>query len=255
MSSTASVMHGNVQTVYRTVVVVIGGLLGLVGVGGYCAFPLQWVVGSTLSPLHAYISELSVAGQPGVLLFRAADGIAGVGLTALAAALAVWLPTGRIWAGSFALVVAGGASIVDAAVPMPCAPSIDQHCRSIDRAGLIGQLSQPHTVSGVVGFAAVLLAMAAFSSGLCHVRGEHRLGHWGWGATVYGIALGVIEIVMVLRDIRCVGLLERVQVGVIGTWLAVLAVCMLTESLSTATSMAGATGEVLASERNRPDRA
>lgn len=199
-----------------------GAVVGLVAIAAYCSFPLQWAVGSTLSPLRAYISELSVRGQPGALGFQAADAIAGLGLIALAVALAVWRPTGRMLAGSSALAVAGGASIVDSAAPMICAPSIDKPCRLSDQTDMIGQLVQPHALSGVIGFTAVLLALALFSSVLSGSPSARLLGGWGWAATAAGVVLGLVEVGMALRHVGWVGLLERVQVSVISVWLAAL---------------------------------
>jgi hypothetical protein len=127
----------------------------------YCDFPLQWVIGSQLSPLRAYISELSVAGQPASLVFRISDIGAGIGLAVLASVFATWRPTSGTRTGRAALTGAAVASIVDGASPMTCAPSIDQQCWTADHAGLSTQLTQLHTISGLFGFSAVLIAIAS----------------------------------------------------------------------------------------------
>lgn len=61
---------------------------GLFASLAYSSFLLQWVVGSRLSVIRSYVSELSVAGPPGAVVLRVGDAIGGLGLGVLAAGLA-----------------------------------------------------------------------------------------------------------------------------------------------------------------------
>ena len=194
----------------------------LVGLVGYCDFPLQWVVGSQLSPTRSYISELAVAGQPYYQIFRIGDLVAGIGLAILAGILVIWRPSAQMRLGSTALAVAAATSIVDALSPMSCAPSVAPRCWAADHAPLSTQLSQLHTVSGVVGFTAVLIAMAAYGAALCSQPGTRQLGLVGLICAAIGAVLGGIEIVTALADMEWTGLFERIHVALVGTFLLML---------------------------------
>jgi len=65
-------------------------------------------------------------------------------------------PTTRARSGCVLLAVLGIATIADGATQMACAPSIDVVCRDQEELvpGLLAQLAQLHTVSGLIGFAA-----------------------------------------------------------------------------------------------------
>jgi hypothetical protein len=194
----------------------------LVGLIGYCDFPLQWVVGSPLSPTRSYISELAVAGQPYYQVFRIGDLAAGIGLAILAGILVIWRPSSPTWLGSAALAVAAATSIVDALCPMSCAPSVDPRCWAADHGALSTQLSQLHTVSGVIGFTAVLFAMAAYGVALSSRPATRHLGSVGLTCAAIGAVLGGIEIGTALADADWTGLFERIHVAVIGTFLLML---------------------------------
>jgi len=202
-------------------------IAGLVGLVAYCDFPLQWVIGSQLSPLRAYISELSVAGQPASLAFRISDIAAGIGLAVLASVFATWRPTSGTRTGRAALTAAAVASIVDGASPMTCAPSIDQQCWTADHAGLSTQLTQLHTISGLFGFSAVLIAIVSYSVALMHRPSTRCFGAAGLTVATAAAALGGIEVGMILTAAGWTGLVERVQVCLISAWLASLAICVL----------------------------
>lgn len=194
----------------------------LVGLIGYCDYPLQWIVGSELSPTRSYISELAVAGQPYYQFFRMGDLVAGIGLAVLAGVLVIWRPSSPMRLGSAALVVAAATSVVDALSPMSCAPSVDPRCWAADHAAVSTQLSQLHTISGVVGFTAILFAMAAYGVALGGQPGMRHLGLVGLSCAAIGAVLGGIEIVTALADTDWTGLFERIHVAIVGTFLVML---------------------------------
>jgi hypothetical protein len=178
--------------------------------------------GDRITVERAYISELSVTGQPAHLLFRISDIAAGVGLTVLAAVFTRWPPTAATRTGGVALTTVAAASVVDGVSPMGCAPSIDLQCWRADHASLTAQLAQPHTVSGLIGFTACMIAITAYSAVLRHQPGLQRLAAAGFAAAGVAACLGGIEIAMALTAAPGVGLAERVQVVVISGWLAAL---------------------------------
>ncbi|MGX9672831.1 DUF998 domain-containing protein [Mycobacterium sp. HM-7] len=199
----------------------------LIGLIGYCDYPLQWIIGSPLSPTRSYISELAVDGQPYYQIFRIGDLVAGIGLAILAGILVIWRPSAPMRLGSAALAVGAATSIVDALSPMSCAPSIDFQCRAADHASLSTQLSQLHTISGVVGFTAVLIAMAAYGAALGRQPGTHHLGLVGLTCAAIGAVLGGAEIVTALADTDSTGLFERLHVTVVSAFLLMLTLAVV----------------------------
>lgn len=199
-------------------------LVVLAGLIGYCDFPLQWVIGSPLSLTRSYISELSVAGQPAYQAFRTGDLVAGFGLAVLAGTLTLWRPSPQMRLGSAALTAAAATSIVDALSPMTCTPSTDIRCWDGDHAALLTQLSQLHTVSGVIGFTAMVIAIAAYGSALRRQSETRHLGCTGLAVAAVGAVLGCVQIGMALAASDWTGLVERIQVLTMTAYLAVLAV-------------------------------
>lgn len=199
-------------------------LVGVAGLIGYCDFPLQWVIGSPLSPARSYISELSVAGQPAYQAFRIGDLVAGFGLTVLGGILLLWRPSPPMRLGSAALTIAAATAIIDALSPMTCTPSTDVWCWDGDHAAVSAQLSQLHTISGVIGFAAMVIAMAAFGTALRRQSETRRLGSTGLVVAAVGALLGCVQIGMALTGSDWTGLFERIQVLTMTAYLAALTI-------------------------------
>lgn len=238
----------------------MGGLAGVLGAGLYGAFPLAPLVGSRLSAVNSYVSELAVSGQPASGLFRGGDALAGALIVLLAVSVGRRaFRDQRVVIGTALLAAVGIASVFDAAHPMPCTPSTDASCRRVeDSPDLLIQLHQAHTISSVIGLTAGLTAMivlgrasrgergsrpgpAAPGSRPCHARGEAPWwprwsgwsggSWWSWGSQVAGCAvfvLGAVEIGLIVGEVGGVGALERAQVALLALWMAVLALRQLT---------------------------
>lgn len=194
------------------------------GLVGYCNFPPPWVIGSPLSPTPSYFSELSVAGQPAYQAFRIGDVMAGSGLAVLAGIVLIRRPSPLTRVGSAALAVAATTSIVDAVSPMSCAPSIGVRCWDADHAPLPIQLTQLHTMSGVIGFTAIVMALAAYGIALPRQPDTHHLGSAGLAVAAAGAALGCIEIATALTGSDWTGLFERIHVFIVSVYLATLTI-------------------------------
>ncbi|MFJ9845951.1 DUF998 domain-containing protein [Kitasatospora sp. NPDC101155] len=209
--------------------VTVAAGVGLFASVAYSSFPLQWVVGSRLSVIRSYVSELSVAGQSGAVVFRVGDTIGGVGLVVLAAGLAASCVRGSRWAvaGAIALAVTGLGSAADGVWPMPCAPSADPVCRALDRSTLSSQLAQAHTLTGLLEFTAAVIAAVLFGAVLLRLPGHHPLGLFTLAAGLAVGALGLGEIAMVLADARVVGVPERAQVLLVSLFCAALSLHLL----------------------------
>lgn len=209
--------------------VTVAAAVGLLASLAYSSFPLQWVVGSRLSVIRSYVSELSVAGQPEAMVFRVGDTIGGVGLVVLAAGLAASCARGsrRAVAAAIALAITGLSSAADGLWPMPCAPSADPVCRAQDRSTLTAQLTQTHTLASLLEFTAAVIAAVLFGTVLLRLPGHHRLGLFTLAAGLGAGTLGLGEIAMVLADSRAVGVPERAQVLLVSLFCAALSVHLL----------------------------
>jgi uncharacterized protein DUF998 len=208
----------------------IGALCGLAGLVAYCDFPIEGLTGSRLSPARAYVSELSVAGQPFSGVFRLSDLVAGVGLMVFAWTLGTWLQTARAWAAGRLLALAGTCAVVDGIWPMTNAPSTGRASPGLDLAGITSRLLQVHAVSGLVGFSSILIAMGLLSSVLQRRANARWLGPTGLAAVAVATTLGALEIGMDLAGVAWVGLAERVQLSTIGVWLGAVVFDVLRET-------------------------
>jgi hypothetical protein len=208
----------------------IGAFVGVAGLVAYGDFPFQGLTRSRLSAPRAYISELSVAGQPFGGVFRLSDLVAGIGFMVFAWTLGKWLRTPRARAACGLLILAGACGVVDAMRPMTSVSSIGQVTPGVDLSVLTAQLLQIHTLSGLVGFSSVLTAMGLLSMVL-HQRANTRwLGPTGFVAVGAATTLGALEIGMDLAGVSWVGLAERIQVSIITVWLTAVAFAILHET-------------------------
>lgn len=184
--------------------------LMLFGGAAYSAWVLQFVLpADELSPVHAYISELSADGQPYQELFRAADIVAGVAFVVMVPLLLRLVPA-QTWPrlSVAAIGVFGVNLLVGARFTLDCAPSVDQACR--ERL-LQGDFSGDQAVHLVTSAITVLLYVV---SATCAARWWPP-GMWRNSARV---ALGIVLVstagiafLHLFADSRFVGLLVRLR--------------------------------------------
>lgn len=202
----------------------VGGVAGLTGSVLYSSFLVAGMVGSRLSPVDSFVSELEVPGQPASGLFRTIDAVCGLVIAVFAVGLWYRLPHARpATLGCAFLVMFGLCGVLDARYPMPCTPSTDRACqRRIDLVPVLAQLHQPHALTGCIGVFAVVMAMLLLSV----VRGvsawSPRLARFGVVSWVLLSLLGLIEVPLIYAG-HGVGAVERVHILLISTWLAAVA--------------------------------
>ncbi|MYS82525.1 DUF998 domain-containing protein [Embleya scabrispora] len=206
---------------------------GIVGGLAFSSFVTDLPSRSRLSMMGSYVSELSVAGRPASGRFRATDIVAGTGIVLLAAALARRMPPGRRrWSGCCALAAGGLASIVDGLLPMACAPSVDARCRARHRTGVVTQVADPHVVSSLAGFSALILGILLVAM---IVRRLPAPGPWQRSGPIVAVllaTLGAAEVALGMNDTYGVGLLERIQILIISGWLCAAGVFLLRRTLT-----------------------
>ena len=188
------------------------------------AFLVQGLTPATLDPLTSLVSELEARDQPGSGFFRLTSLLFGLAVVLFAAGLRHRLPSGRAGvAGCWALAVYGLGSVVDALLPLDCAPSADARCRRLEAGTPLSWFHQGHTYSGVVGL------LAFFASLL--LLGRHLEGRPGWrrasllgraGFLWFGLYSAGVAAMTVLFT-PGLGVAQRLQILVCSCWLAVLA--------------------------------
>ncbi|MGZ4507774.1 MAG: DUF998 domain-containing protein [Blastococcus sp.] len=197
---------------------------GLIAAVLGCAFLVQGLTPATLDPLDSLVSELEARDQPGSGFFRLTSLLFGLAVVLFAAGLRRRLPPGPAGvAGCWALAVFGLGSVVDALVPLDCAPSAEERCRRLEATNPLAWFHQGHTYSGVVGL------LAFFASLL--LLGRHLEGRPGWSrASLFGRAgflwfglysAGVAAMTVLFTP--GLGVAQRLQILVCSCWLVVLA--------------------------------
>ncbi|MBO1753951.1 DUF998 domain-containing protein [Allobranchiibius sp. CTAmp26] len=184
----------------------------------YSSFLFSYAVGS--GQRADFVSQLELPGAPYAGWYRASDVLAGLALLTLA-----WLcrPAGggRVavrWACVMAALVGAG-SLLDGSTSMDCAAGARGTCDLGDHSvlGLLHQLVVGHTLSGLVGFAAAGLGAA------CCARASWP-AHTGWLRVHIVLAAGIgmcglADVALLLANTD-IGLVERVRIVLVSTWIA-----------------------------------
>ncbi|GAA1919305.1 hypothetical protein GCM10009837_50700 [Streptomyces durmitorensis] len=207
-------------------------LLLVLGALAYSAWLLEPLLGTGLSPVSSYVSELAARDQPFGALFRTTDLTAGLLLLAGAVCALLWLPRRRIavvgWAG---LALFGAATAVDSRLPLSCAPTADAACVARERAGLVPAAHTAHVVSSSVAMTGALVGMVALTFA------ARRYGHGVLPslAAPFGLLLLLLELAATAWTLAAVaafdaghgtwalGVGQRLQVLLIALWLGLLA--------------------------------
>ena len=189
----------------------------------YGSWILQFFVNPGLDPVNGYVSELSATDQPFHLLFSASDFVSGL-LTTVVAGIVIRRRRPRAWAlaGWLALLAFGVFSVADSLFGMDCAPNSDTTCALRERAGQVSFAHRFHSVTSVFVVTAGILSLLALTVAARRYGRWPVIARWGW-------ALAVTETVAALATLPLMyfglflGIVERVQVGVLSLWLFVIA--------------------------------
>ncbi|MDQ2816164.1 MAG: DUF998 domain-containing protein [Actinomycetota bacterium] len=205
----------------------IGAIAAIIAAACYSSFLLSPWTHAARSAGGGFISELEAPGQPFAWLYRTSDVLAGLGV--IAAAWAVRrLIAGRRWSvlAVVLMVLAGASSILDAATSMQCDPNASARCAQGEHTalGLLGQLVNVHTDSGLLGF----LGGAAGAS----ILGVVIADRWpGWGRVQIALGIGIascgladIGLLLASSDI---GWAERIRVLLTSGWFLVVGLFLL----------------------------
>nr|WP_237330599.1 DUF998 domain-containing protein [Streptomyces sp. BA2] len=200
------------------------------GAVAYSTWILEAFLGTGLSPLSSYVSELAAQDQPYGTLFRTADLTAGLLILAGAVGALLWLP--RRWStvvGWAGLGLFGAATAVDSRLPLSCAPTADAACVAREGAGLVPAAHEAHAVSSSVAVTGALVGMVALT------LTARRYGFPPSLAGSLALLLVLLELAATAWTLAAVaafdaghgtwglGVGQRLQVLLIAVWLGLLA--------------------------------
>jgi hypothetical protein len=196
---------------------VVGALTVVAGLA-YSLFLLTPVLGATLDPATSFVSELAAIDQPTSAVFRVVDGVVGLVLVLVGIHLAT--RTRRLsprWAGA-ALALFGMATLLDAVLPMTCAPSAEPVCAAAEAGRSVTSFGL-HEVTSVSANLAAIVAIFLLAAARFRRRPEGGpstpAGRVFLGALTVVVATGIV---VVLNDTvgsglePVVGYVQRVQV-------------------------------------------
>ncbi|MEU6769437.1 DUF998 domain-containing protein [Streptomyces sp. NPDC046853] len=205
-------------------------LLLVLGAVAYSAWLGEAFLGTGLSPVSSYVSELAALDQPYGTLFRTTDLTAGLLVLAGAAGALRWLPRRRGtvlgWAG---IALYGAATVIDSRLPMSCAPTADAVCEASERAGLLPLAHAAHVVSSSVAVTGALAGMVALT------LAARRYGALPSLVSPLGLLLVLLELAATVWTLAAIaafdagygtwalGAGQRLQVLLIAAWLGLLA--------------------------------
>ncbi|GAB2750701.1 hypothetical protein GCM10027174_26680 [Salinifilum aidingensis] len=188
-----------------------------------------WLAGPWVNPgmdvVDGYVSELAARDQPGSAFFRTGDVLAGLCATAAAVGGLRRRPGRRAVTGWAGVAVFGLATTTDAAfTPMDCAPFVDAACAVRELAGTLSLSHELHALTSSLAGAAALAGMAAFALAAAREGGPGPPPRWAWTWLAVTAAATVLTLAALVLGTGA-GVLQRVQLAGISTWLVALAVC------------------------------
>lgn len=180
-----------------------------------------------MSPNRSLISELSATTQPYHWVFQALDILAGI--ITLSCIPYVWHLSRRVaeekrWLLAGLFLVVGADSIIDASLPISCAPSVSRQCLLLTSRSFI---TQAHLIESNVAGAAIALAPLAWW--WFHRSKEHRhISRASIWLIVIESAVGITALIVRITDQANYGGIQRLYQLALGLWIALLVYTAIT---------------------------
>lgn len=189
----------------------------------YASWVLQLALNRELDPVNGYVSEMSASDQPYHGLFGAGDFVSGL-LTISMVVLVLRAVRPRGWAltGWLTLALFGVFSIADSLFAMDCAPNSDTTCALRERAGKVSFAHQFHSVTSVCAVMTGIASLVALTIAARRGRRWPVIARWGRPLLVVETVTAAATLPLMYSGVL-LGVVERVQVGMISGWLFVIA--------------------------------
>lgn len=184
----------------------------------------DWLLGPILNPhmssVRSLISELSALSQPYHTVFQTLDITAGI-LTLLFVGF-VWRFTSSMskkerWVLTGLIAFIGLDSIVDASLPIRCAPSVDIHCSLL---AFNSAVTDAHLIESNI--AGVGIAIAPIIWWWLHRENSPRFAKVSLSFALLQILAGVFALIVRISGKDKYGLIQRIYEGGLGIWIATI---------------------------------
>ena len=191
-------------------------------------FVAAWVIAGlsqeNYSHLEQSISELGARFAEDPWIVNGGFVVLGLSLVALAPGLLRVLPartSARVAAALFAFTGAGLAIL--AVLPLDCSLTIDATCEPRLDAGQLGWQTEAHLWLGLI----LRLAIVATPFALAGALRSRPIAPFLLGAGVYGVILGVGASVLGFSDAEGAGVINRIVLGTLQSWVLLVAAGIL----------------------------
>jgi hypothetical protein len=204
----------------------------------------DWILGYVLNPHmsanRSLISELSATTQPYHWVFQILDITAGV--VTLACARYIWhltehISTQKRWLLTGIFLFIGLDSIVDASLPIACAPSVEAACSLLGTHSIV---TQAHLIESNV--AGATIAIAPITWWLLHKSGKHRhLSLASIWLIIIETAVGLTALIVRFTHHGNYGGIQRIYQGALGIWVGLIVYTAVTIHLESRATRKGKT--------------
>ncbi|HEX2316890.1 MAG TPA: DUF998 domain-containing protein [Thermomonospora sp.] len=197
-------------------------LAGVAGVS-YGTFLLGHVLNPDLDVVNGYVSELSAANQPFNAVFGMGDLVTGSCAAAVAVlALRRFRRSPLASAGWGFLLLFGLCAIGDAVFPLDCAPSLETWCALRERAARVSFSHRFHAVTSSLVIVFGVLALFTLSLAARRHGWWPPLARWGAALAVTEALCGLCTLLFMVHG-SWLGLMQRIQIGILCAGLLVIA--------------------------------
>jgi hypothetical membrane protein len=190
----------------------------------YSSWLLSYALPVNVGTVDGYVSELPARDQPYRWIFAGSDIAAGALVLAVGIAGAVkdWRAPWWLRAAWWALAVFGLFTVLDAAFPLDCAPSVTQACHDAEQNWTVSGSHRIHAVTSVVSYVAIIAHM-----GLAAWGERRRPGLWpGLGRSAAPLAavmlVSTLTVLALVPTAKWIGVPQRVSVACVALWLVLL---------------------------------
>ena len=194
----------------------------------------DWILGFILNPHmsanRSLISELSATTQPHHWVFQVLDISAGI--ITLACVPYIWHLTAHVakskrWLLTGLFLFVGLDSIVDASLPITCAPSLNRSCAWLNTQSFI---SNAHLIESNVAGTAIAIAPLAWW--WLHSTKKHRhLSVASIWLIVIELAVGIAALIVRVTSQDNYGGIQRLYQLALGIWISLLVYTAITVHL------------------------
>ncbi len=208
--------------------------LRMIGVGALIiaavanlGFVAAKLLGSTLSSVSSFVSELGAVGQPGAWVLHLCDAVQGISMLIASALLWNAFPKRRlVRTGQVGLILIGVLTAADSMLPLDCVPTADAACRLHEGLALVSFAHQTHGVTGVAVGLTINVVLLTFGLAFRHQPSWRALSVSGYSLGLAYTGLNLLFVAQYYQYLPWLGITQRIQVVLFSAFLIVLAITL-----------------------------